>query len=94
VTGWVLVDPVARARPAAPHATGERREAASRKVGFFSNSKQHAVEIQEAMAAAITDRHHVRTAFYNKPNASVAATQELIQAIAQECDVVFTGSGD
>jgi hypothetical protein len=94
VTGWVLVDPIARTRPTAPRAAGERREAVSGKVGFFSNSKQHAVEIQEAMAAAITGRHPVQTAFYSKPNASVAATQELIQAIAQECDVVFTGSGD
>jgi hypothetical protein len=94
VTGWVLVDPIARMRPTVPRAPGERREPASRKVGFFSNSKQHAVEIQEAMAAAITARQRVETAFYSKPNASVAATQEQILAIAQECDVVFTGSGD
>jgi hypothetical protein len=94
VIDWVLVDPVARTRPTAPRSAGERREAGSRKVGFFSNSKQHAAEIQEAIAGAITTRHRVQTAFYTKPNASVGATEELIEAIAQECDVVFTGSGD
>lgn len=94
MTEWVLVDPVGTTRSIVPGVAAKRREGAPRKVGFFSNSKQHAAEIEEAMAMAIAARHHIETAFYSKPNARVGATPELIEAIAQECDVVFAGSGD
>lgn len=94
MTEWVLVDPVGKTRRITPRTPAERRDGAPRKVGFFSNSKQHAAEIEEAMAAAIAGRHPVETVFYSKPNASVSATPELIQSIAQECEIVFAGSGD
>jgi hypothetical protein len=94
VTSWVLVDPVAEARRSpAPEAAGSRN-GPLRTVGFFSNSKQHAAEIEEAMAAAIAERHQVEIRLYRKPNASVSATPELLTNIATECDAVVTGSGD
>jgi hypothetical protein len=63
-------------------------------VGFFSNSKQHAAEIEAAMAAALKERFEIEARFYRKPNASVPATKEMIANIARECDAVVTGSGD
>jgi hypothetical protein len=63
-------------------------------VGFFSNSKQNAAEIEGAMARALTDRFGIAPRFYRKPNASVPATPELLANIATDCDAVVTGSGD
>ncbi len=94
MTEWVLVDPVGKTRQITPRTPAERRPGASRKVGFFSNSKQHAAEIEEAMAAAIGSRLPVETVFYTKRNARVGATPELIRSIVQECEIVFAGSGD
>jgi hypothetical protein len=65
-----------------------------RTVGFFSNSKQHAAEIEESMARELEGRFHIEARYYRKPNASVPATAELIKNIATECDAVVTGSGD
>jgi len=94
VTSWVLVDPVAEARrPPAPEAVVSHT-GPLRRVGFFANSKQHAAEIQGAMATAIAKRHQIEIRLYRKPNASVSATPELLANIATECDAVVTGSGD
>jgi hypothetical protein len=63
-------------------------------VGFFSNSKQNAAEIQAGMASALAGRFGIAPRFYRKPNASVPAPPELLVNIATECDAVVTGSGD
>jgi hypothetical protein len=90
---WVLVDPIASPRPTVrARRAGRRRQI--RTVGFFSNSKQHAAEIEEAIAGSLGARHRFEARFYRKPNASVGGAPELLENIATECDAVFTGSGD
>ena len=90
---WSLVDPIAQQRKMVA-AKAVRSKGTIRTVGFFSNSKQHAAEIEEAMAKALVDRYGIEARFYRKPNASVPGTKELIMNIATECDAVVTGSGD
>jgi hypothetical protein len=84
---------VARRRePAAAQAKADSRPLNT--VAFFSNSKQHAAEIEAAMAAALRERYGVEPRFYSKPNASVGAAPELIVNIATDCDAAVVGSGD
>jgi hypothetical protein len=91
---WVLVDPVGRTLGSPAEAFAEHVGWGITRVGFYSNSKQHAAEIEEAIADAIGAHHSIEKRFYAKPNASVAGTPDLLGLMARETDVVFTGSGD
>jgi hypothetical protein len=90
---WSLVDPIAEPRKAVA-AKAVRSKGDVKTIGFFSNSKQHAAEIEEAMANVLVKRYGIEARYYRKPNASVPGTKELIMNIATECDAVVTGSGD
>ena len=87
MTSWVLVDPVAEARRSPPPEARASRTGPLRRVGFFSNSKQHAAEIQEAMAGAIAQSHQIEIRLYRKPNASVSATPELLTNIVADVGI-------
>jgi hypothetical protein len=63
-------------------------------VGFFSNNKQNAAEIQASLAGWLGRSYGVATRTYRKLNASVPADPRLIDQIVAECDAVVTGSGD
>jgi len=63
-------------------------------VGFFSNNKQNAAEIQASVAEWLHRSYGVATRTYRKLNASVPADPALIDQIVAECDAVVTGSGD
>lgn len=93
IAEWILVDPVARRRENAP-AVIARRRGELRTVAFFSNSKQHAAEVEAALAEALVRSNGITPRFYSKPNASVAAAPELLRNIATECDAAVVGSGD
>lgn len=100
-TTWVLVDPTGEPRRAAGidgadgegpgHGATARRV---RRVGLFSNNKQNATEIEEAVGAWARQEHGVELRTYLKLNASAPAEPALIDEMAAECDVVVTGSGD
>jgi hypothetical protein len=92
---WRLVDPVARraaSAAASPPRAGE--ESAPRTVAFFTNSKQHALEIESAMARALSEANGIDARFYSKPNASVGASPQMLRDIAKECDAAVVGTGD
>ena len=55
MTSWVLVDPVAEARRSPAAEAGVSRSGPLRRVGFFSNSKQHAVTAVSASATATAE---------------------------------------
>jgi hypothetical protein len=91
---WVLVDPIARPSAAGIAATAETAAGAIRRVAFLSNSKQHAAEIEAAMAEAMAAAFAIEPRFYAKPNASVGAAPELLRAMAADCDAAIVGSAD
>lgn len=96
-TTWRLVDPVARRGahvPAPALRSSASDEPAPRIVAFFTNSKQHAVEIEAAVARALSDAHGIEARFYSKPNASVGASTEMLRDIARECHAAVVGTGD
>jgi hypothetical protein len=91
---WMLVDPIALPSAAAAAAATETATGPIRRVGFLSNSKQHAAEIEAAMAEAMATAFAIEPRFYRKPTASVGATAELLRAMAAECDAAIVGSAD
>jgi hypothetical protein len=91
---WTLVNPVAAGRARNPEPASRAGDGPIRTVAFFSNSKQHAAEIEAAMGAALARRFGIEPRYFAKPNASVAASAKMIQNIATECDAAVVGSGD
>lgn len=70
-------------------------EWAGRKVGFIDNTKHNFDRLAEGIGAILRERYGVsEVVIRRKANASTPAPPELVAALAKECDVVFTGSGD
>ena len=79
--------PRAVPRAAAPDLTGLT-------VGFLSNSKMNADKVLEGVAAALVARHAITPRFYAKRVPSIAATDELLDQVAAECDAAVVASLD
>lgn len=64
-------------------------------VGFIDNAKPNFHHLVDELAERLTRDYGVRQVITRrKPSASVPATSEVIEALAQTCDLVITGSGD
>jgi hypothetical protein len=64
-------------------------------VGFIDNAKpnfDHLVDELERLL--LTDYRVARVVKRRKPSASVPAAPQVVEALAAECDLVITGSGD
>jgi hypothetical protein len=93
----ILFDPTAPAR-----AVNEGARAASvlatlsgTVVGFIDNAKPNFGALAEDIGALMKSKLGVaRVVTHRKASASVPARPEVIEALAAECDVVITGSGD
>ncbi len=67
---------------------------AGRTVGFLSNSKMNADKVLEGVAAALVDRYGIEPRLYAKRVPSIAAADELLDQIAQECCAVVVAMLD
>ncbi|MBI5627396.1 MAG: hypothetical protein HY953_00635 [Candidatus Rokubacteria bacterium] len=64
-------------------------------VGFLDNTKSNFDLLVSEMGDILRERLGVRGVVHRKKaNASTPAPQEIIEALAKECDVVFAGSAD
>ena len=64
-------------------------------VGFLDNTKHNFDRLVEGIGAVLVERFGVkRTVHRKKANAATAASQEIVAAMAKECDLVFAGSAD
>jgi hypothetical protein len=64
-------------------------------VGFVDNTKHNFDLLVQEMGAILKDRFGVKAVVYRrKANASTAASDEIIEGLAKDCDLVFAGSGD
>jgi hypothetical protein len=64
-------------------------------VGFIDNAKPNFNYLVDDLAELLQRKYGVqRVLRRRKPSASVPATAEVIDALAEECDMVITGSGD
>ena len=90
---WVLIDPVAK-RVTRPEDAIVTRTSPIRTIGFLENHKANASELQVETGRRLARATPLAQRFYGKTTASLAAPEELIAKIADECDVVLVGSAD
>jgi hypothetical protein len=71
------------------------RDWTGRTVGFLDNTKPNFDRLVAGIADVLRERYGVREVVHRKKaNAATPAAPEIVAALAKECDVVFTGSGD
>jgi hypothetical protein len=64
-------------------------------VGFVDNTKHNFDLLVREMGAILKERFGVKAIVHRKKaNASTPASDEIIEGIAKDCDLVFAGSGD
>ncbi len=64
-------------------------------IGFIDNSKPNFSLLVDDLAALLTERYGVKAIVKRgKRGASMPATSQVIDELAQDCDLVITGSGD
>ncbi len=93
-----LFDPTAppRAERDAPGTANAVLEGlAGKVVGFIDNAKPNFGLLADDLGQLLVSQYGVaRVVKHRKPSASVPAKPEVIAQLAEECDVVITGSGD
>jgi hypothetical protein len=93
----ILFDPTAPARPVdeGTRAASVLSSLAGKVVGFIDNAKPNFGVLADDIGELLEKQLGVaRVVKHRKPSASVPARPEVIEALAAECDVVITGSGD
>jgi len=64
-------------------------------VGFLDNTKHNFDRLVEGIGAVLVARFGVKRIVHRKKaNAATAASQDIVAAMAKECDLVFAGSAD
>jgi hypothetical protein len=91
----LLYDPTA-ARRDEPGAENPTLSTLSGKVvGFIDNAKPNFNHLVDDLAELLVANHGVkRVVKRRKTSASIPAPEEMVRELAQECDLVITGSGD
>jgi len=91
----LLYDPTA-ARQAEPEKAGLKLESLSGKVvGFIDNAKPNFNHLVDDLADLLVTRYGVKRVIKRrKPSASLPASDEVVGELADQCDLVITGSGD
>ena len=92
---WTLVRPVPP-QTAAPEPVVVGLRHPGQRIGFLSNRKPNATVIEEEFARlALEAGIALETHMYEKAEGpGVGAPEELLDRIAEECDVVIVGSAD
>lgn len=91
----LLYDPTA---PRQAEARRDRRKLetlAGKVVGFIDNAKPNFDLLADDLADLLVAKYGVsRVIKRRKPSASIPASEEVINELAGQCDLVITGSGD
>ena len=91
----LLYDPTAPRRSDAGEATRGIATLAGRVVGFIDNAKPNFNHLVDDLADLLVAKYGVkRVVKRRKSSASVPAPDEIVRELADECDLVITGSGD
>ena len=90
-----ILSPVAESRAAATMIPALPPDLRELTVGFLDNTKHNFDRLVEGIGQVLKERFGVsRVVHSRKANASTPAPQEIIEAMAKECDLVFAGSAD
>lgn len=96
MTGSVqLYDPTAPRRESRRQVRRGLDGLAGTVVGFIDNAKPNFDHLVDDLAELLVSRHGVRQVIKRKKRAaSVAAPEAVYKELAEQCDLVITGSGD
>jgi hypothetical protein len=90
-----VLSPVGEPRAAATAIPALPGDLSGLTVGFLDNTKHNFDRLVSGMSEVLKERFGVeRVVHIRKANASTGAAPEIIEAMAKECDVVFSGSAD
>lgn len=91
----LLYDPTAPRRPETGNAEPKLGTLSGKIVGFIDNAKPNFNHLVDDLAELLVENHGVkRVVKRRKTSASIPAPEEIVRELAQECDLVITGSGD
>ena len=92
-----LYDPTAPPQAAAESTQAQLNpvQLSGATVGFIDNAKPNFDVLVDDLSELLTSQYGVkRVITRRKTSASIPATTDVVEALANECDVVITGSGD
>ena len=91
----LLYDPTAPSRTEAGEATERLVSLSGKVVGFIDNAKPNFNHLVDDLADLLVSNYGVKRIIKRrKASASVPAPEEVVRELADECDLVITGSGD
>ena len=91
----LLYDPTAPRRSEAGEATQTLASLSGKVVGFIDNAKPNFNHLVDDLADLLVSNYGVKRAIKRrKASASIPAPDEIVRELADECDLVITGSGD
>ena len=96
MTGSVLLyDPTAPRLESALQARRPLDGLAGKVVGFIDNAKPNFNDLVDDLAELLVSKYGVRQVIKRrKKAASVPAPEPVLKELAEQCDLVITGSGD
>ena len=90
-----VLSPEGEAREAAFTAPDLPASLTARTVGFLDNSKANFDNLVAAMGVLVRERFGVAGVVHRRKSSfSSPAPREILEELAKQCDVVFTGSAD
>ncbi len=90
-----VYDPTAPSPEATQNLRRSVGDLSGKVVGFIDNSKPNFNLLVDDIAELLTARYGVKTIVKRgKRGASMPATAQVIDELADQCDLVVTGSGD
>ena len=90
-----LYDPTAPRRDDPGRAPARLETLAGKVVGFIDNAKPNFNHLVDDLAERLVADYGVRRVVKRrKTSASIPAPDEVVRELADECDLVITGSGD
>jgi hypothetical protein len=91
----LLYDPTAPRRSSSAEAGAKLATLSGKVVGFIDNAKPNFDHLVDALAERLIADYGVkRVVKRRKASASIPAPDEIVRELAEECDLVITGSGD
>jgi hypothetical protein len=91
----LLYDPTAARQVAAAAANAALATLSGKVVGFIDNAKPNFNHLVDDLAELLVANYGVKRVMKRrKTSASIPAPEEIVRELAQECDLVITGSGD
>jgi hypothetical protein len=91
----LLYDPTATRQSGPARASQTLATLSGKVVGFIDNAKPNFNHLVDDLGALLVSNYGVKRIIKRrKASASIPAPDEVVRELADECDLVITGSGD